>query len=253
MRKLSIALLTAGVLAAPGIASAQSAVTVEQIGDQTLARITHQGGGNGTTVMQDGSMLSADVVVEGANNRSAGGDNIIRQSGEGSQARVDIYGNRNDFRITQAGGNGAANNNASLGVTGADNSATITQTNAVGEGYGNIATVRQNGGYNTALIEQNAVAALGGGGLGYENNAVIDQDGNDNYAEINQDGSASEAIIDQDGDGNRGVISQTGIGSSLYLSQQGDHLNYEINQTGCGIAGGCPQVQVYQGAPASGG
>lgn len=253
MRNLSIALLTASVLAAPGIALAQSAVTVEQIGDQTMARITHQGGNNGTTVMQDGSRLSAKVAVVGANNRSADGDNVISQSGEYSQASVDIYGNRNDFRITQAGGNGPANNNAGLNVTGADNSATITQTNAVGEGYGNIATISQNGGYNTALIEQNAVAALGGGGLGYENNAVIDQDGNDNYAEINQDGSASEAIIDQDGDGNRGIISQTGVGSSFYLSQQGDNLNYEFAQTGCGIAGGCPQVQVYQGAPAPGG
>lgn len=249
MRSLFPSLLAAGALGLPALAFAQSAVTVEQIGEETLATITHKGANNGTRIIQEGSGLEADVSIDGVSNRSGGADNVIRQTGEGSTATVRIFGDGNDFRIEQSGARGPAGNSATLNVTGLNNSATISQVNDAGLPYANTATVQQTGNYNIALVSQRINPGFAGGSYGTSNSARIRQQGDENFAEIKQDGAGNDATIEQDGFGNSGKITQQGVGSSFYLSQTGNGHKYDMIQSGC-LVDTCAPVEIYQGAGA---
>ena len=145
MRYLTTTLLALGLSGISAAASAQSATTVEQIGNRTSAVVAHDGLVNGTTVTQSGWDFDADVEIVGNSNNQGTDDNRITQTGQGSSATVNIVGDRNTFDIVQGGNaSSSANNQATLDVLGNDNIAVIGQTNDFGETYANDAQIIQN-------------------------------------------------------------------------------------------------------------
>lgn len=150
----------------------------------------------------------------------------IEQNGNGNEASV-VQVEKASTNITQNG----SSNFVDVSQNGDDTYATVTQTGWSGDGYNNSATIEQvsapgvtsvvadvfqSGSGNTANIQQFAISSVIA-------SALIDQQGSDNTATINQDigtpGTDISAAIYQGGRGDTATINQTGESNNQTIYQ----------------------------------
>lgn len=250
-------------------------VTITQKGTTNVGTIGVVGSSNNVALTQDGQTNRAVVAIRGSQNGSGGtiGFNrnagiqgnlksetplfafpstystrttgiapasvpsgVINQTGQGNAAGVAIFGNNNDFHVTQKG-----NSNAAVqGVSGANNDVAAVQgvgtSGVVGNqsvqlqlGIGNSAYVEQNGNFNKAVQVQAGpglsaiVGAVGALATIAGNNSVA------NSAEAalanmssGGNGSNNQIVLQQNGSGNEAALAQFGTGNKIALAQPGD-------------------------------
>jgi hypothetical protein len=178
MKKLFVvALVLILALSMSGLAWANTA-EVTQEGNDNVVELT-QAGSNFVEIGQDGDDNKATVVQDGVNEL-----NIV-------QAGVFQVGDENTADTTQVG---------------YQNTACIYQlSSAIASGYD--ASVAQTGDNNSAIVLQQALAALG---EGYDvtsgNKAVVNQDGSGNVAHLIQLGDNTSYITQSGNDNNASVF-----------------------------------------------
>lgn len=106
-----------------------------------------------------------------------------------------------------------------------------------------IATVTQNGNYNTADVFQNSMDgdanSIYATQSGDFNDLITEQRGNNNYLELTQGGDFNEAIMEQYSKGtapnlNNALLVQSGLWNEATLSQKEDPLNFPDNSHNVG-------------------
>ena len=235
--------------------STNDTAMVKQGASNATARI-FQGSGNAhsdsnevniTQIGKDADTLSSAVVQQGSNGYASRGKVDILQNATVSGSNYagvyqGIYGStvedkatitqvaasdHNTATINQGTNEGQSRNSiASIAqnASSGDNNATINQGEAdgyffstQGASYYDIASITQNGGGNTAEIDQGMVSNPLGStthGLGSSayDQAIVLQNGNSNIAQINQGKSSLSdhafATILQNGQGNSAIVSQ---------------------------------------------
>lgn len=228
MIKASLGLSAGFLLAALMTASPASAqVAIEQI-SPTL-NISQTGSANRSVVEVSGGAHTGDITQTGDGNQA-----LMISRGSGSRQSIAQYGSDN------------------VGVqmsVGFDNTASLTQGNALASGSGNLAIQAQVGARNTARIVQNgsnnAAAQIQTGALtfgqaravasaltsdlrdGRVNSRIQElaglSGGVGNTAELTQDGDDNLAVMIQAGDHNQMDIHQVGGAANVYV-QLGDGL-----------------------------
>ena len=209
------------------------------------------GDGNGVTVEQVGTGLTALTVAGGSRNAMT-----TRQAGTGSTALVWQKFGSSDNIIALDQGNGAAtqpvNGMASTPAPTANTSAVITQNGSL-----NRATVAQDGGALQAIVDQFGVGIADPGGTSgtagtFRNLVTVEQTGSNQFAMASQAStvSASGGIGDNEsgpasgvgyaygfGGGRRSaeiVILQSNSGNSAVVEQYGRGQVARIEQSGTG-------------------
>ena len=280
MAAIGLAAMAAGT-ACSG-AHAQSIAFIEQVGDRNETYISQRDENNSAGVTIKGSDNGAGVVASQSRslvtyNRQSffgvtlpilaprsgpsGGtlstpeleSGVVSQNGKGNVARINIFGDRNQYHVTQNG-----NYNAAVqAVGGADN-----QVGAVQAGVGasgNLAVQAQAGNANSAIALQNggnnlAVQLQGGFGAGVVgtsvkvgalSTAVLAANlSAANSAEVSlsamSGGSGNVSLLEQNGDNNSALLVQAGNNNSIALRQPGNSYA-AISQFGNGHSIGIDQ------------
>lgn len=275
MAAIGLAAMATG--AASSSARAQTIAFIEQVGDRNETSITQGGENNGAAVTIRGSDNGAGVVSSQtrslvAYNRQflglpilsprsspSGGtlttpeleSGVVSQNGKGNVARVNIFGDQNQYHVTQNG-----NYNAAVqAVRGADNQVGAVQTGAVGSlavqaqaGNANSAVALQNGGNNVAVqLQGGADAAVVGAAVKFgavSPTALASNLGAANSAEVSLSamagGSGNVSLLEQNGDNNSALLVQAGNNNSIALRQPGNSYA-SVTQLGNGHTIGIDQ------------
>ena len=187
-----------------GLAQSTTA-TISQTGNGSAANVDQSGAlGAAVQVEQIGDVLVANIVQRDAAHR----------------LRIKMEGADQSAELSQSG---AGLNRMEVDMGGSANRVTATQQSEVGGE--NVALLSQYGTGNQALIAQQA--AVG------QNYLTLNQNGNDNTANLSQTGGDNQLGLTQNGDGNAATLSQQGIGLILGIIQNGG-ANTVITQTGPG-------------------
>lgn len=276
MAAIGLAALAAGT----ACASAQTIAFIEQVGDRNETHIRQSGENNSAGVTIKGSDNGAGVIASQtrslvAYNRQSffgttlpilsprsgpsGGtlttpeleSGVVAQKGKGNVARVSIFGDQNQYHVTQDG-----NYNASVqAVRGFNNQVGSVQAGA----SGNLAVQAQAGNANSAVALQNggnnvAVQLQGGAGAGFIGatvksgivaaSALATNLGAANSAEVSlatmSGGSGNVSLLEQNGDNNNALLVQAGNNNSIALRQPGNSYA-SVTQLGNGHSIGIDQ------------
>jgi hypothetical protein len=207
-------------LAQDNVAIASNAVQIEQIGATNLALITADAQNN-VFARQNGQGNNVALTIDGVSN----GDELepldLIQTGQGNRIAAQIIGDENRLSVVQ--NSDGASNEAIINQDGQFNSANITQDAAgLSEGLANYAELNQIGQNNSADISQTAFAS---GASLFNNDILINQTGDDNFASSTQSGVNNRSEQEQVGDRNRSEIIQTGNDNLAIHRQFGNDLS----------------------------
>jgi hypothetical protein len=179
---------------------------------------------NDATVEQDGDDNGATVEQTGASNAATILQGFNGQGQNGAEALIRQVGDDNSATIKQRAWGGRDNDHTVM-QTGSDNEASIDAFNGA-----NMGSITQTGDLNEGKIQHGA-AKFG--------EAVIEQNGDDNYARARQfSGDGNDATIKQGNaayvsSGNEGDIRQEGDGNDAsFVLTRGDDNDVAIDQLG---------------------
>ncbi len=237
-------------------------VYIKQVGFTHQAIVKAAGEHNDVDINQQGSTNLADVEIT-SNRTPTNNHLDIHQDGKKNEAYMGIQGGENHrFKIKQAGGgnyglirqyyssdnifsidqNGhdnwaeireesdLAGDQASVKQVGNDNRANVefNDSELYSSTRDNKATVRQTGNGNDATVRVRVVAA------GDEDFGPFPDEIANNEAEVNQHGDDNIALLWQYGSDNFGKIQQNGTGNDASLTQAGLGDRATITQIGSG-------------------
>lgn len=169
----------AAMLLMPASAGAQSATTIRQNGSNNEARV-EQAGADGT----------ADVTMDGAEQR------LIARQKDLASLDARLSGMDNRLEVDQGGAVTDAST-AAVTMQGNGNAATLHQ---MADGIGHHATIEQQGAANVALLwQEGSASSVSLTQIGDANQASVSQLGVGNDAIINQIGNLLGISIDQMG------------------------------------------------------
>jgi len=195
--------------------------------------------------------MDANVVTNPLNGFATTGNNgHAIQNGTTNKLRVRQAGTSQSSYSEQSDGLGNGDNRARIwqtgdvsGISGVENASDVRQ-----KGSGNQSTTDQEGDYNEAVTRQGmkdgglsggnrALISHGTAEQGEYNYAMIEQDGQDNRAKTVQSFDNNEARTVQEGDGNMSGIRQKSgpdgsLGNSALVEQYGDSNASKVYQDG---------------------
>ncbi|AUC82227.1 curlin [Lacinutrix sp. Bg11-31] len=207
------------------------------------------------------AQVSQNALKDTNGNNSVDAQLSVDLSGTGNQGEAVQTGNTNKLQVLQAGTNqssfsiqgdgaGTGDNRARIwqtgdvsGISGVENAADVRQL-----GSGNQSTTRQEGDQNEAVTRQGMKdGGISGGNKAYINHgtaengelnyAMVEQDGQGNSSRTVQSWDNNEARTVQEGDGNMAGIRQKSgpngsLGNSALAEQYGDMNATKIYQDG---------------------
>lgn len=170
---------------------------------QNQTNISSTGSSNAVTTDQSAT-TGASITVE-----QIGNNNRVEATQESSNASL-VASADGDAQTQIVVQRGLTDNQASLEGIGYDNYADLIQDGTAGS---NIASLVQAGSGNQAIMNQYA--------LGGVNSILLGQYGNNNLAELTQNGSDNDIQLQQNGDNNAAAVTQNGNGLNFGLTQNG--------------------------------
>ncbi|MEM6413236.1 MAG: hypothetical protein AAF720_01080 [Pseudomonadota bacterium] len=211
-----VAILSLVFFSVPVLAQTAPSVTVQQIGPENIAEVSAVGTGTRVDAAQVGRRNSLVLSANGQDNQID-----TDQRGNANGAGLVVTGDTNRVALGQR--SDGAVNAASLLQNGVGNEIdTLQFANGLVAGFANSLQASQNGDFNYAGIEQTATSA---DAAMFANVAVINQTGNRNRATLVQDGINNSAEQEQVGSDNISDILQTGDNNSAVHRQIGDGLS----------------------------
>jgi hypothetical protein len=195
-----------------------------QDGDNNVGRINQAGRDFDADLTQDGDNNEANLNMVGAADLGSATDINNADFAENFEAFVTQNGDGNFADVQQLAFDLASVNQATVDQTGDDNyvelsqgdgtnTATITQGDNLGD-YENVARLDQQQGSTADVLQEGNRNRLSAVGAKFDfatqvNSTLdLDQDGNDNWAQVDQQASGSSATINQEGSRNTSVVDQ---------------------------------------------
>lgn len=178
-----------------------------------------------------------------------GNDNtgIVDQTGSENQGTITSDGNLNKDDIVKWGNwkSGVSAYMMAKGITqkGYKNTGSIDQNSGPATGAGNRAGIGQDGKLNNAKITQSDPSSHT---WGPENNAFVDQLGDNNISVQNQEGKANNSYFRQDGNGNEAESQQFDYYTSRTTVEQVGDNNTSFQRQEFGNSTGNNKSNVYQ-------
>lgn len=229
----------ANVLTVSQDGSSNDILGFEQIGDANVATMTQDGDDNQVDVAEQRGDRNTLTILQDGDRNQAGVDN-------GPAPRPDAIDQRGDDNVgelTQLGDD----NVVFLEQFGDGNNALVTQGKAGRLAFDNVASVEQVGDLNDVDIDvqagsRNELSVYQEGNsnrAGILNGSApmpdaVDQQGDDNVADLDQLGDDNVMYLEQFGDDNRAVMLQTGNTNRADVFQMGNDDTATITQTGNG-------------------